>query len=346
MKKWLISVVCVSLCVVLLIGTANFVVDPLMFYRKLPDNYSFVAFDYDYVNPGIAKNTEYDSLLVGTSLAENADMGVYSKAFNCDMRKLIYPGGTPNNLCKILDIAYSKHDIKKVIWSVDDELFFSNSQNLHNELPEYLYDKNPLNDVSYLFNLSIFYNYTLKTVLLSLKGENNRPIIYGDIWSGGREFGEDVVMKKQKDTPQTAEKEKTKYQKNLNDNLDNLILPLIKEHPDTEFVFLFPPKCITYWESAKKGGLLEAKFYSKEYAIGKLLSQPNVKVFFYEDRLEWTTDISLYCDNIHFKQEINNEMGILMSKGEGELNKKTYKTKMQNFKESLVKEINKYEEKE
>ena len=74
MKKWWIAVLCAALCLILGAGAVNFLIDPLMQYRPPHPALTFVAFDYDYINPGLAKNSEYDGVLVGTSLAENTDM--------------------------------------------------------------------------------------------------------------------------------------------------------------------------------------------------------------------------------------------------------------------------------
>ena len=135
-------------------------------YRVPSEKLSFILTEYDYVNPGIARHADYDALLVGTSLAENADMDVYSDAFGCRMTKLIYPGGTTRNYCKILDVAYRSHSPRTVLWCVDEDSLFANgSAHLRHDLPEYLYDENRLNDIAYLLNLRIFYNFTFKSVV-------------------------------------------------------------------------------------------------------------------------------------------------------------------------------------
>jgi hypothetical protein len=319
MKKWLIAVLCVSLCLILLVGAVNFCVDPLMQYRPLPSFLTFYAFDYDYINPGLAKNSAYDGVLVGTSLAENTDMDKCEAAFGERMIKLIYPGGTSRNNKEILDVAFRAHDLKTVIWVIDDTLYFNSSDELSHELPMYLYDDFLPNDVNYLLNLSVLYNYTFKDVLNSLRGMVSPPLLRGDVWSAGDPFGRDVVLGKQTDDPPQADRGEDYYQANVIDNLEHNVLALMREHPDTEFLFCFPPKCATYWRNALRDGVYAAKLYSMQYVMETLLRESNARVFLFTDRMEWTTDLELYKDNIHFKQSVNEQMCAEMAQGIGEV---------------------------
>ena len=320
MKKWLAAVLCATLCILLSCGAVNFAVDPLMQYRVPSDRLSYLTFDYDYVNPGLAENAAYDAVLVGTSLTENADMDVWGSAFGAYTVKLIYPGGTTRNFTKILDVAYRTHRPEYVFWAVDDSLFDRGGTELRHELPEYLYDTNPLNDVSYLLNLRIFYNYTLKSVVSSLRGKSNRPILRGNVWAVEDAFGKKAALKKHDvNAPQKPLQDETYYMDNVRENLDTQILPMLRAHPETQFLFFFPPKCITYWRNAQKDGVYDAKFYAMHQIAQTLLREENARVFFYADREEWTTDLSLYMDSIHFRPLVINALGEEMAQGVGEL---------------------------
>ncbi|MBQ7541594.1 MAG: hypothetical protein IJT44_04815 [Clostridia bacterium] len=323
MKKWWIAVLCAALCLILGAGAVNFLIDPLMQYRPLHPALTFVAFDYDYINPGLAKNSEYDGVLVGTSLAENTDMDKCETFFGEKMIKLIYPGGTSRNNREILDVAFRTHTLKTVIWVMDDTLYFNESGDLSHELPMYLYDDFLPNDVNYLLNLSVLYNYSFKDVFNSLRGLSTPALLRGDIWGHSDAFGKDVVLRGLRDSPQAEKRDVQYYQQHVRDNLEHNVLALLKAHPETEFYFCFPPKSIVYWYSAEHDGVIDAKFYSMEYVANVLLRQTNARVFFFADRMEWTTDLSLYKDSIHFKPEINDRMSQEMAQGSGELTAQT-----------------------
>lgn len=328
MKKWIISVLCVTLCCLLLVGSVNFLVDPLMYYRSLHPALSFVAFDYDYINPGLAKNSDYTAVLVGTSLTENTDMDYCEGLFHQKMVKLIYPGGTAKNNHTILDVAFRTHCVNRVLWTIDDSLFFSAADELSHELPTYLYDTNKLNDISYLLNFSILYNYSFKSALGSLRGMKNTPLLRGDVWGADEQYGYDQVMAKTSFSPADA-KPVDFYQENITGNLNAHIIPIITEHPQTQFDFYFPPKCIAYWGAAESNGVLDAKFFSMNEIVKTLLAYPNVRIYFYMDKMDWT-DFDLYRDSIHFNQEINNRIMDEIAASHGELTFDNYARVLEN----------------
>lgn len=334
MKKWLVSVVCIATSLVLLTGILNFTVDPLMHYRKLSPNISYVAVDYDYFNPGLAKNGDYSGVLVGTSLAENTDMDKYEEYFGERMVKFIYPGGTPLNYKRILDVAFRYHDIDCVIWMVDESLFVNSSDSMPHELPGYLYDDHLLNDVKYLLNLSVFYNYTFKDVANSMTGRSNLPFCRGDVWGNSALYGKEAVLKvepeeKVPDCPDDY------YMKDLTTNLEDIILPMLKEKSNTEFIFVFPPKCVSYWYHAIRNNVFDAKFYALDSFIRSVFNYENARVFFFADNEEWTLDFSLFKDDIHFKPEINDLMGRDMSCGKNEITVDDYKDRIDDMRETF-----------
>ncbi len=333
MKKWLFSLLAVTAAVLLAVGGLNFAVDPLMQYRKLPSSLTFVAYDYDYINPGVAKNSEYSAVLVGTSLAENTDMDEYEKIFNCKMIKMIYPGGTTKNYETILKLCFSEQNVERVIWCVDDNLYESNSKNYVHDIPEYLYDNNKLNDINYLLNLSVFYNYTFKDILNSVRGVDEGgadALLRGDAWGNGALYGREEVMKYYAMTEKTVT-EPDFYLNNVKDNVNSIILPMIEENPDTQFVFFFPPKCVTYWKSALDSGELESKVLAAKYFCKELLSYPNAEIYFYQNCLDLTVDFDLYKDNIHFNPATNIVLGQKIAAGEGRLSIENYEEVLDRF---------------
>ncbi len=61
--------------------------------------------------------------------------------------------------------------MQTVIWTMDyNALIREADWGQYDEYPTYLYDDNPLNDVSYIFNKTIWYHYVLKSLLMTLTG--------------------------------------------------------------------------------------------------------------------------------------------------------------------------------
>lgn len=336
MKKWLFSLIAITAAVLIAIGGLNYAVDPLMQYRKLPSIFTFVAYDYDYINPGVAKNFDYNAVLVGTSLAENTDMDEYEKIFNCKMIKMVRPGGTTKNYEAVLSLCFSKQNIERVIWAIDDNLYYSDSSDYVHDIPEYLYDDNKLNDVNYLLNLSVFYNYTFKDIINSARGMGQGgaagadALLRGDAWGNSAVYGREEVMKYY-NSLEKSNNDAGLILDNLKDNLEQIILPMIKAHPDTEFTFFFPPKCITYWKNALDNGELESKVAATKYFCKELLGYDNVSIYFYQDCLDLTVDFDIYKDNIHFNPATNILLGQKIAAGEGKLSLADYNEVLNSF---------------
>ena len=67
-KKWSLTVVSVTLIIIILFGISTYCIDPLVQYGKGGDRFTYWMSSEMYTNPGIAKNYEYDAVIVGSWL--------------------------------------------------------------------------------------------------------------------------------------------------------------------------------------------------------------------------------------------------------------------------------------
>ena len=106
----------------------------------------------NYSNAGIAKNYEYDSVVIGSSMTENFTPSQLDRLFGGQFVKLPINGGSPFNHKQMMDLAFSSHDVRRVLYGMDIEAltYFYTSPKC--EMPDYLYDNNLFNDVSYWFS--------------------------------------------------------------------------------------------------------------------------------------------------------------------------------------------------
>ena len=172
-KKWAISLVSITLIIVLLFGAVEIWLDPLLQYGGERGPLTSREYTEIYSNPGIAKNYEYNAVLLGSSMVENTDVSEIDKLFNCKTIKVPYSGASSYNHKAILDVCYNAgHRMDKVFWSLDEYALTTDKDTPRYPLPDYLYDNNKLNDLSYLLNLDIFYFYTSKDIIGTLKHQN------------------------------------------------------------------------------------------------------------------------------------------------------------------------------
>ena len=174
-KNWTVSLLSVTLFIIVLFGMVQFYLDPLLQYGNERGPLTFRTYSEIYSNPGIAKNYDYNAVLLGSSMVENTDINELNGIFDCKTIKVTYAGGSSYNHKKILDTCYnSGHKIEKVFWALDEYALRTDKETPRWPLPEYLYDDNKINDVSYLLNLDIFYYYSLIDSVETLK-HNERP---------------------------------------------------------------------------------------------------------------------------------------------------------------------------
>lgn len=154
-KKWCISVISIVMLAVIVIASITIYIDPLFHYHEPLDNYEYLINDERYQNDGITRNFQYDSIITGTSMAENFKTSEANEIFDAQFIKVPYSGGYYKEINDNIKRAYSSgKNIKYVIRSLDNNYLMCNedSKNPIKTYPMYLYNNDIFDDVSYLLN--------------------------------------------------------------------------------------------------------------------------------------------------------------------------------------------------
>ena len=332
-KKWVSILLALLLMTVFLFGSQMFYFDPLIQYGAEKSVFSYYESSELYSNPGIAKNYQYDAVLVGSSMVENTNVSELDQLFGITTVKLPYSGGSSYNFKTILDVCFKANsNIKRVFWALDEYALTTNSQTPRYPLPDYLYDFDYTNDLSYLLNLDVFYFYTTKDIFNTLKGAKQKVMRDGS-WIQDESVYSKSNMLKSFSYPlkQKEKKDELVYQNNLNDNLQKNIIPLIENNPDTVFTFYMVPYSISYWYMEKCNGTLEASFYNVKTALVELLKYDNVEVHFFQNDLQIIENLDNYKDYTHFKPEINSYMSKAIHRGASKLSQKDVSSTLDDF---------------
>jgi hypothetical protein len=101
-------------------------------------------------------------------------------------------------------------------------------------------------------------------------------------------------------------------------NLDINILPFVRENPDTQFYFFFPPYSILYWHNVMRENTFEATMAQYQYVAERLLEYDNVHLFYFQNMPE-VTDLNNYADYSHYKPDINRYMVECFKTGDHEI---------------------------
>lgn len=275
--------------------------------------------DHDNQMPGTVRNFEYDSVLMGSSVAENFDTDFINQAYGCSTLKVIRASGSAADLLYYLEMAQEKHDLKNIFWCLDIfALSASTEVTLNYETaPYYLHTESVLDDIPYVFNKEIILEKIPSMLAFSYLGRNTGGNAYN--WSEGKNFSAEQAMRAYDRLSVTPDMmlDNAEFTDEIPDITENLrrIKTQISEHPGTQYHFLLPPYSMLWWDSAYVNGQLEKQFYILDRIFSELSSCENVEIYFFQDEKDIVCDLDNYMDLIHYSPEINQYMLEQMAAG-------------------------------
>lgn len=331
-----------------LVLIAGFVwlMDPFYHYHRPLFDIPVVLENAVYQTAGAARNLEYDSAVVGTSMTENIHTSWFDEAFDWKTMKLSYSGARSDDLKAIFEqMNLHEGPLKHVVMDLNDYQLSCESWTSYVERPEYLYDENPWNDYQYLLsrdvllksvrrgldgltkekdNIDLAYTWEEDTLFCKEMALDSASVVRGQlIWERYQQFGEEGLYAT---TGNLSENYGIKLQ-NCKENLENII-PFIEKHPETKFYIMLPAYSMLYWEEKVLTGELEDTIALYEYAVGTLLQHENVKVYYFQKEEEIITNLDNYRDSTHHKPEYNHYMFECIRDDKNLLTVENYKEKL------------------
>ena len=324
------------------VGGTVFVFDPFYHYHKPWLGMKAVLNDKEYQCVGTLRNFDYDALIVGSSVMENNDNSWFSSAYGVNAIKAIRSYGATADLCYLLDVAYEKHDLKYVFYNIDPSSLYGEAETTYESTgcPMYLYDSNPFNDIQYLYNKDVLFEKIPYEVANSFIGDYDENLSYN--WAKWKSFGQEMALGLYFRSPEVKEMlPEDAYLDKLEANI-NLITAQVEAHPETEFIFFYPPYSMLWWDMSYRGGESDAIIRCEKEMTKRLLSYDNVRVFCFQDEEEVTTNLDNYMDTIHFSPEINKLMLDKIVAGENELTLQNYEQKLNELSDFTDRVVNEY----
>lgn len=309
-RQWARRFLLVAVGLLLLVALVNVVVDPLQQYRQA-SFYTPIYKSSRYLNPGLAKTHDYDTVVLGTSMIENCRPSYMDKVLGGHSIKLPLSAGTAYEEALTLQVVLRRPQVKRVIIGVDLFSFKGEPTRLAHgpgTLPLYLYDNNLLNDVQYLLSLDTldYYRYLLRNNLSKKKKKD--PTNYDDYeyWAKRATFGEETVWQQWQQGQFNSDFKAAEFDFSvLKNSFDTNFLPLFQQAQQVTFELFFPPYSPLVWvDTANKGVLKEALAF-KQYLVSAVQTLENVKVFDFQDVAEITHNLDNYKDVSHYHPEIN-----------------------------------------
>lgn len=308
-KRWAAALLgTAALLLILCTGTVR-TVDPFFHYHD-PDPEGEVWFDQRAQGAGLLRTQEYETVLMGSSLAANYRSFWFDVFYETSTVKVTFPNGGFEEFSQALDYAYTQQDVKRVIFGLDPNLLARDPAEAPNQLPEYLYDENPLNDGRYLLNKDVLMRsgYTL---LKKAAGET-QPLQDAFVWDGNVFFSKTLALAgyERPEAVKEAVPEDV-FLENARANLA-IVIGWMEQHPDTEFIFYFSPYSILFWDKMDRQGETEAMLKLLEETTETLLQYNNAQLQFFMADEAIITDLDNYADHIHVAGKVTYRMAEAM----------------------------------
>ena len=315
-----------------------FLFDPFFHYHKPIKPLKAVLTQAEYQVIGTLRTFDYDSLIAGSSMAENYNNRWFDEAFDCTTIKAVKPGANTSDLVYLLEAAYEEKEIKNIFYTLDiSALTTTIQQHYVNEgMPLYLYNKNPLDDVKYLFNKHILLEDIPYMIANSFIGDYDEGDSFN--WAQYKEFGTlHYTPTEEKQEDKTLEE----YAQYVDFNMDKLE-NLVKAHPETNYIFMIPPYSSLWWYEAYMCGDIELDFYALEQAFSRLLPYENVEIHYFQNMEDIVSNLNLYMDLIHYHPDVNKSLVDLIPGNEYKVTLENKQEILENMKILVDKCINEY----
>ena len=181
MKRFVCAVLAVSLVLLASLAALVVLVDPFFQFHTPGDAEVFENERYE--NPGMIRNLEYDTVLMGTSLVCNYRASWFDELTGGQTIKIAYRDGYLSDFDTALSLAFRTHpDIRAVYFGLDANILVRSDAERTVDLPGWLYDDNPLNDVQYFLNKDVYLECL--NVLWQRRQGNTRALDDAYVWDG------------------------------------------------------------------------------------------------------------------------------------------------------------------
>ena len=323
--SWLIP----SLLSFILLGTAVFITDPFFHYRAPDaDRYYYVMDNERSQNDGILKHFDYNAVIIGSSMTKNFETSAADRIFGVHSVKTPYSGASFREIRDNLETAFRFNPgIVEVIRGLDYVSITSGPAGRKAKLPEYLYDRNPFNDVEYLLNRDILFNRAFPMISDSRK-EGFLPGItsfddYDRFYhpSGMHYATYDGIPDEAPGKASHLTDEETAA---IRENISLNVLSIAQEHPETEFHCFFTPYSAAWWQSKVADGTIYRHIEAEKQVIELALTCDNLHLYSFNLRTDITTDMNNYSDPIHYSEWVNSLILNWIRSGEGLLTTENY----------------------
>lgn len=326
-KTWLRAFLILILAFLTAVGGLVVCLDPFFHYHAPLDGWYYELGDQRSQNDGITRHFSYNAVITGTSMSENFRTSEFDALFGTNSVKLPYPGATFKEINDNLKVAFATHDdIRFVLRPLDYSHITEDKDAMREDMgeyPTYLYDQNLLNDVKYLYNRDVFFYYLLPMLEKKLRGKAGGMTSFDEYGASfqdtcGKEQALEGITSFSVATEQSSLSDEEISE--LKENMEQNVISLAKEHPETTFLYFFPPYSAVWWGSLKEEGTLLKQIQAERLAAQMMLEETdNIEVYSFNLNTDLVFNLDNYKDAGHYGPQVNSQILNWIADGEGRI---------------------------
>lgn len=305
-------------------------VDPFFHYHAPLKNFQYPLMRENerYQTDGILRNWDYDAIIIGTSMTECFNTSDLNYLFGVNSVKTPLAGGLFKEMNDNLERAFtSENDIKMVVRSFEYQCIAEDKDATKDiyDYAEYMTNDNPFDDAPYLFNKEVL-GRAGQVLIHTARGLETTSFNEYANWMDRNYFGAAYVYLSYDHTDIASEPRMMTEEERImiKENLQQNVVALAKQHPDTTFYVYFPPYSIGYWDQVCNKKELDWHLEMEKIAMEEVLKCPNIKLYSYSMREDWILNLDNYCDLEHHAEWINYGILVSMAADEGLLTQDNY----------------------
>lgn len=330
----------VILVVFVTVSYETYRVDPLIhFHAPIVDEYYYTLDNERSQNNGIARNMEYDSIVAGTSMAENFKTSELNTYLKGNFIKLCYSGGRLEEITDSIRFALNTNkSVKQVVRSIDIGFLYYNNDTAIGVKPEYLYNNSILDDYKYTLNRDILFKRIYE--MEKNKGTKLGMTSYDKFGNWGTYLGVEYGSNSMSDTIQEVISQQApdfvrgeEYERNLRQGIEEHYVKLANDYPEVDFYYFVAPYSVLYNVGIFRGSKEKFLEEDKQIIIEELLKCSNVKLFCFDDIQNLVCDLNNYEDRVHYAPWVNTYIVKSIGNGDHLMTKSNYKSFIERIKD-------------
>ncbi len=329
----------------------NLLIDPYRIFHKpwVRDNY-YLSNEMRIVASGIINTESFDSIILGTSIADNFSPTEASRVFGGKFVNLSSDGSSIAERSLVLNYALEKKKLNVVIYSLDwGTLDIASPVNTSIAPFAYLYDDSSLNDIlvyanpkllrfAFCGNIFVSSNslcdgtrkdienltewYSVPDAIKRFGGlhnwlENRNNVEIRSALASISKTIKSIDSGQIKSVDWAAVARETSMHQLV---FRDYLLKYAANYPAVKFYLFFPPYSRLNFALTQQGNpqVFQTYLQTLRFVVRESMKYDNVKIFGFETE-SFLDDIANYRDTIHYHQRINSEMLYWMKSGEHQL---------------------------